>query len=126
VWNATPLTPPFHPPLWGRRGPPAWVLVPYRQVFAELPSPGRFGAGVESVDGCGGWLVGVGVDEAYVFYRRELPSQGWTVVERAPGEMLVATRGDLTFEVGMAVTDGGPFVEVHRTGSPGLLNAGPG
>ena len=102
------------------------ALAPYRQVFAELPSPGRFGAGVESVDGCGGWLVGVGVAEAYVFYLRELPSHGWAVVERAPGEMLVATRRDLTFEVGMAVTDGEPFVEVYRTGSPGRLNAGPG
>lgn len=96
------------------------AMKPYVAVFAELPSPGHFGAGEMGVDGCGAWLVDVGVKDAYVFYLRELPAHGWTISDHAPGEMLNATRDGLTFSVGMSVTDGFPKVEVYRTDSDRL------
>lgn len=93
---------------------------PYSDVFAELPSPGHFGDGEMGVDGCGAWLVDVGVEAAHAFYLRELPAHGWTISDHAPGEMLNATRDGLTFSVGRSVDDGFPKVEVYATGSDWL------
>jgi len=93
------------------------TAVRYADVFTELPSPGHFSDGYLSVDGCGGTLVDVTAADAYSFYERVLPTHGWTIIDRAPGRTLEATRDDLTVRVGADEVGELPSVEVYRTGS---------
>ena len=85
----------------------------FRQVFAEMPSPGHFGEGSVSTTSCVGNLVDVPVADAYEFYETQLPEHGWTITERARGEWLEATRDDLTLVLGDYVDVHGASVEVR-------------